>query len=56
MPSIKVKVSEEAPSQLYDKAVSESIINPNISPKAQWEKNESTKMRLSYDVFKKEIS
>lgn len=56
MPSIKVKASEETPSQLYDKAVNENIINPNIYPKVQWEKDESTKMRPSYDVFKKEIS
>lgn len=33
MPSIKVKASEETPSQLYDKAVNENIINPNIYPK-----------------------
>lgn len=41
---------------LYDKAVSENIIDPGLYSKNQWEKDESTKMRPSYEVFKKEVS
>ncbi|WP_260356183.1 hypothetical protein [Lactococcus cremoris] len=37
---------------LYDKAVSENIINPNLYPKANWEKDEISIMRPSYEEYK----
>lgn len=46
----------ETPSQLYDKGVSQNIIDPNLYPKAQWEQDETSKMKPSYEVFKTEVS
>lgn len=37
---------------LYDKAVSENIIDPNLYPKADWEQDEVSKMRPSYEQYK----
>lgn len=37
---------------LYDKAVSENIIDPNLYPKANWEKDEISIMRPSYEEYK----
>ncbi|MCT0509792.1 hypothetical protein [Lactococcus lactis] len=38
---------------LYDKAVSENIIDPNLYPKTNWEKDERSTMRPSYEQYKK---
>ncbi|MDG4976924.1 hypothetical protein [Lactococcus lactis] len=37
---------------LYDKAVNENIIDPNLYPKANWEKDEISTMRPSYEEYK----
>lgn len=37
---------------LYDKAVSQNIIDPNLYPKANWEKDEISSMRPSYEQYK----
>lgn len=37
---------------LYDKAVSENIIDPNLYPKSNWEKDELSAMRPSYEQYK----
>lgn len=37
---------------LYDKAVNENIIDPNLYPKANWEKYEISTMRPSYEEYK----
>ncbi|WP_240338603.1 hypothetical protein [Lactococcus lactis] len=37
---------------LYDKAVKENIIDPNLYPKANWEKDEISTMRPSYEEYK----
>lgn len=38
---------------LYDKAVNEHIIDPNLYPKTNWLSDETNKMRPSYEQYKK---
>lgn len=53
---LPISAKAETPSQLYDKAVSQNIIDPNLYPKTQWEQDEASKMKPSYEVFKSEVS
>lgn len=53
---LPINAKAETPSQIYDKAVSQKIIDPNLYPKAQWEQDETSKMKPAYEVFKTEVS
>lgn len=41
---------------IYDKAVSENIIDPSLYSKSNWEKDEVSQMRPSYEEYKQDLS
>ena len=42
--------------RLYDKAVSENIIDPRLYPKSAWERDEQNQMKPSYELYKQTVS